>query len=158
MANLYELDAAIQNFELDIDEETGEITNLYELEALQMERETKLENIALWIKNLKADAEAYKKEKDSFAEKERVAKNKMERLKAYLQFSLAGQKFNTSKVQISYRKSTAVEITNLDAIPAAFKKQPDPIPDKVAIKKLLADGDVEMAGAHLTQKTSLVIK
>ena len=78
MANLYELERALAEFELEIDEETGEILNADELDALQMERDIKIENIALWIKNLKADAEAYKKEKESFYQKERAAKNKAE--------------------------------------------------------------------------------
>ena len=62
MANLYELTAQLENFELEVDEETGEITNLDELDALQLERDEKIENIALWVKNLTADAAAIKAE------------------------------------------------------------------------------------------------
>ena len=68
MANLYEIDKKILECITNcIDPDTGEITNSEQLEALQMERQTKLENVALYIKNLKADATMYKAEKQAFA-------------------------------------------------------------------------------------------
>ena len=48
MASLYEINEAIMNT---IDLETGEITDFDKFEALQMERNEKLENIALWVNN-----------------------------------------------------------------------------------------------------------
>ena len=110
MATLYELTDALKNFELDIDEETGEILNSDELDALELERDTKIENIALWVKNLLSDAEAYKREKDNFYSKEKAAKNKAERLKGYLEYVLAGDKFKSDRVTISYRKSESLNI------------------------------------------------
>ena len=83
MATLYELADALRGFDLDIDEDTGEITNLDDLDAIEMEFRDKVENVALMIKNFLSDAEAYKREKESFAKKEQIAKNKAERLKAY---------------------------------------------------------------------------
>lgn len=70
MATLYEIDKQImdcitENGEfIDI---TGDKELLEKLEALQIERKTKIENICLFIKNLKADIEAYKAEKMEFA-------------------------------------------------------------------------------------------
>ena len=55
MATLYEIDESIKAL---IDEETGEIADFEAFEALNLERDAKLENIALYIKDLKADAEA----------------------------------------------------------------------------------------------------
>ena len=67
---LYEIDAAIDAaIEAGTDPETGEITNLEELTALQMQREEKLENIALYIKNLSAIATALKNEIDVLNER-----------------------------------------------------------------------------------------
>lgn len=67
MANLYEINESIvAAFERGIDAETGEILSekaLEELAKLEMERDEKVEGIALWIKNLLADAEVLKKEK-----------------------------------------------------------------------------------------------
>ena len=69
MATLFEIDQAIL---ATIDFETGEILDTDALEALQMEREAKLENIALWVKNLMSDAAAYKAEKEAFEKRENV--------------------------------------------------------------------------------------
>ena len=157
MSNLYELNKAIADFDLEIDEETGEILNLDGLDALQLERDTKIENIALWIKNLTADAKAYKEEKAVFAEKERRAKNKIESLKRYLQDNLDGQKFNTSKVSISYRKSQSVEITDMSILPRMALKEQDPVPDTVVLKDLLRAGTL-VAGARLVDKQNMIIK
>lgn len=157
MANLYELNRQIADFELVIDEETGEITNAEELDQIQMERDEKIENIALWIKNLKADAEAFKAEKQAFADKERVAKNKAERLTAYIQDALQGEKFETTRVRITYRKSQAVEITRPDLLPVALLRVKEPEPDKAAIKDLLKAGAL-VAGAELVERQSIQIK
>ena len=46
--------------------ETGEIINPEQLEALSMERDAKIENIAMWYKNLLSDAEQYKTEASRF--------------------------------------------------------------------------------------------
>ena len=60
--NLYEIDQEIMNC---VDMETGEIIDPARLDELQMDRDIKIENIACWIKNLYADAEAFKTEKQS---------------------------------------------------------------------------------------------
>ena len=80
MASLYEIDQAIMEC---LDWETGEILDAERLNALQMERQDKVESVALWIKNLSADAIAYKAEKDAFAEREKATLKKIESLKAH---------------------------------------------------------------------------
>ena len=49
MRPLYEIDAEIL---ASVDQETGEILDIEKLDALQMERERKLEGVALWVKDL----------------------------------------------------------------------------------------------------------
>ena len=51
--NLFEIENEIMNC---WDQETGEILDSDRLDQLEMERDTKIENIALYIKNLTADA------------------------------------------------------------------------------------------------------
>ena len=70
MASLYEIDNAIMEC---IDPETGEIIDAERLTALQMERDKKIEGVACWVKNLDADAAAYKAEKDAFAARQAKA-------------------------------------------------------------------------------------
>ena len=82
---LYEIDAAIDAaIEAGTDPETGESTNLEELTALQMQREEKLENIALYIKNLSAIATAVKNEIDVLNERRKRTEKKVDRLRDVL--------------------------------------------------------------------------
>ena len=74
-----------------IDLSTGEILDTAAFDQLQMERDEKIENIALWIKSLKADALAYKNEKDAFAEKQKrtfISKASNDRLPSEKQINL----------------------------------------------------------------------
>ena len=157
MASLYELTYALETFDLEIDEETGEITNADDLDALEIERDEKIENIALWIKNLASDAEAYKREKENFAKKEQAAKKKVESLKDYLSMNLRGEKFKTDRVQISWRRSEAVEIIDEAKVPAGWFVPQDPKLDKAGIKAALKDGE-EIPGVTLKEKNSIQIK
>ena len=157
MATLYEINERLINFEFEIDEETGEILNADELEKIELEKQEKIENVALWIKNLKSDAEAYKKERDSFARKEQVAKNKVESLKEYLTAALNGDKFKTDRVTISYRASDKVEIKDESKIDESWLIPQPPKVDKVGIKEALKRGEV-IKGAELVHSNNIQIR
>lgn len=152
---LYEIDKQIQDC---IDLETGEILNFEGFNALQMERTAKLENIALAYKNAKAEAAALKAEKEAFAEREKRAKNRMEWLSGYLKFVLDGEKFKTTKVEVSFRRSEAVcvECDALD-LPQKYLTYKDPEPNKTAIKEALKAG-VEINGCHIESRVNISIK
>lgn len=161
MANLYEIDQEILSC---IDLETGEILDVEKLNQLQMERDLKIEKVALWLKNLSADAEAYKAEKESFAEKEKAAKNKIEKLKDWLSYATGQQKFQTTKVQISFRKSEVVEIQDEAAFIAYAQKQRDdlltykePTVNKTAIKAAIKDGQ-EIDFCSIIEKQNIQVK
>lgn len=49
--SIYDIDAAIVSL---IDAETGEVSDEEAFDALQMERDKKVENIGLWYKDLQA--------------------------------------------------------------------------------------------------------
>lgn len=150
--NLFEYDAAIESC---IDEETGEILD-DRLDDLLMERDEKIENIAMWIKELKAEAEAIKTEKQKLASRQVTAENKMNSLKKYLSDYLAGDKFKTAKVAISYRSSEQVIIEDDAAIPVEFKKVTVE-PNKMAIKDAISHG-VSVPGAHTEKVQNIQIK
>lgn len=154
MATLYEIDNEIINC---IDTETGEIIDVEKLQALQIERDTKIENIALWYKNLVSDAEQYKAEKNAFAEKERIAKNKAESLKKYLDSVLNGEAFKTTRATVAYRASEGVVIDDITKVDDSYLKYADPTPDKTAIKKALKDG-ISLDGVHLESRNNISIK
>ena len=152
--NLYELNAEILAC---VDLESGEIIDEEMLDALVMERDQKVESIALWIKNLSAEAEALKAEKDAFAKRQKVAENKAESLKRYLSNALQGEKFGTTKVNITFRSSEAVNITDITKIPEEFLKYSEPTADKMAIKKMLKEGCL-IDGAELVNNKSIQIR
>lgn len=156
---IYEINEQILNC---IDLETGEIIDIDKLNELQLEKDAKIENVACWIKELKAEAEAIKAEKLILAERQKVAENKAESLKKWLTYALDGQKFKTSKCSISYRKSEAVEVTE-EGLNNLIKEHDElltykaPEPNKTAIKQALKDG-LSVQGVQLVQNTSTIIK
>jgi len=150
---LYEIEEAITNC---VDLETGEIIDEQALAGLQMARDEKVENIALWIKDLKAEAEALKAEKLALAHRQQVAENKAESLKNYLTAFLNGDKFKTAKVAISYRSSKSVNIYDEELIPKDFITY-EPKYNKADIKKAIDDG-LDISGAEIIEKTSIQIK
>ena len=90
-----------------VDTESGEIIDLEAIAALEMERDKKIENLGCWYKNLLADAEALKAQKNAFAEREKAAKAKAESLKGFLGRYLNGKKFETAKVAMSFGGASA---------------------------------------------------
>lgn len=152
--NLFELDAALYEC---VDAETGELIDEDKLNELLMERDEKVENIALWIKNLKAQAVAIKQEEDSLAKRRKVAENKAESLSGYLLRYLNGSKFETPKVKISYRKSESLEVSETAVIPEEWYKPQDPKLDKAGLKKAVKDG-LEIEGVELVEKQNIQIK
>ena len=151
---LYEIDQAIMDC---IDMETGEIVNEELLNDLQMERDAKIENVALWIKELKAEAEALKAEKLAFAERQKVTENKMESLKKWLAYALNGEKFKTVRASVTFRTSDKVEIADIYKLDESYLRYEEPEADKDAIKKAIKAGQ-EVAGATLVSSTSVIIK
>ena len=92
---LYEIDKAIQEaLEGAVDPESGEIIDeelLAAYDQLRMDRDQKVENIGLYIKNLEADAAAIKAEAKNLTARAKAAENKAEHLRNYMQFCLNGQ-------------------------------------------------------------------
>ena len=158
--SLYHIDRAILEL---VDMDTGEIMDYEAFEELQMEREAKLENVACWIKNLVAEGAALRVEEVSLAERRKTIERKIERLKKYLSEALDGEKFETAKCAVSFRKTTSVSIGDL-FYPWAEANAPELLritqkvePDKAAIKEALKNG-MEMVDAELTEGVSLSVK
>ena len=116
---LFEIDEAIANcVKLDgredyVDVSTGEVIDIQALDTLKMERDTKIRNIACWIRNLDAEEKALAEQEKIFANRKKAAHNKKEQLKSYLAASLAGEKWKNNEVQITWKKSYPVEVTEI---------------------------------------------
>lgn len=158
---LYEINETLARMiEGAIDPETGEILiDDSEIEALKMERAEKLENIALFIKNQDALAEALRSEEKTLAARRKACEHKAERLKEYLK--RFGEAFETPRAKVSFRKTKAVDVLP-GFIEWAEASRPDllrhkaPEPDKAAITAALKSGE-EMP-AQIVERVSVSIK
>lgn len=161
MANLFEINKAIMNaWEACVDPETGEINeDIYaEMEALQVERDEKIENIACWAKNLMSDAAQLKAEAKTMADRAASAEKKAESLKRYLAAVLNGTKFETARCIIGWRKSMAVLIEPDADLPEEYvRTKVTTEPDKTAIKAALTSGK-EIAGCSIETRNNLTLK
>jgi len=160
---IYEIDAAIDALMADVDEETGEINfDLEALESLQMERDRAIENLALYYKNVCAEAAAVKTEEDKLKKRREVLTRKAERLENFIQSILRGEKFKSARVVISYRPSKKLVLsegwTEWAATNAPdFLKYSNPVPDKKLITEAIKSGQ-EIKGAELVDSDNIQIK
>ena len=155
MRPLYEIDNEILGC---VDFETGEIVDEEKLEALEMEREKKIEGIILWRKDLLAESEAVKAEAKKLYDRARVCESKADQLKKYIEHALEGNKFKTERCSVSYRKSSGVVIDDIHMLPPeVWKDLSEDWISKTKVKELIEAGN-EVKGAHIEEKQSIIIK
>lgn len=163
MRALYDIDQDILDC---VDLETGEILDVEKLDDLQIEREAKLEGVALWVKDLKAEAEAVKAEADKLTARKKALDNKIDGLKNWLLYALGGEKLKTPRCSVYQTHSQRVSVTDEEQLmgyiyslsaPSAFLRYKDPELNKDEIKKAMKDGK-EFPGAVLEETESVVIK
>lgn len=160
---LYDFDMEIARvFSEAVDRETGEVDDelLAKLDELEMARDHKIEQIACYIKTLKANAAAVKVEKDMLAKRQKAYENKAEGLSRYLSRYLNGQKFTSARCEVSFRKSTRVEMdpgVNILSIPSDYLRFKDPELDKTKAAAALKAGET-IEGLHLEESQSMTIK
>jgi hypothetical protein len=163
MRALYDIDQDILDC---VDMETGEILDTERLDALQMEREAKLEGVALWIKDMKAEATAVKEEADKLNARKKALDNKIEGLKEWLLHALDGEKLKTPRCNVYQTRSQRVAVADEGKLigflktlkePERFLRFPEPELRKDEIKKALKE-DYEIPGARLETTESVVIK
>jgi len=163
MRPLYEIDAAILAA---VDKETGEIIDAEALSALQMEREQKLEGVALWIKDLNAEADAVKAEADKLNARKKSLDKRIADLKAWLLGALGGEKLRTPRCNVYTTHTTRVAVENEAELisflqtldnPEQFLRFKEPELKKDEIKKALKV-DFIIPGASLEETESVVIK
>ena len=174
MSNVWNIDERLVNLiENHFDIETGEIYESEEelakmIDEVAIELDTKIENIGCYIKNLNDEIEAFKKEEDNLKKRRKTTENKIESLKRYLDGYLTAVypndddrrkwKFKTPKVVLGYRKSTTVEVPDLEKLDKNYIKiKTETSADKTAIKDAIKNGK-EVKGAFLKDNINLSIK
>ena len=141
-----------------IDPETGEIVGgTEELDRLQIERNEKIENTALFIKNLKAEAEMIQAEENRLKARRKACENRAEWLINYLTYNLSGETFKSPRVAVSYRKTKSLNVSDIWKVPPKYISFPDPIPDKRAITAAIKAGE-KIEGAELVENMSMIVR
>ena len=163
MKPLYEIDAEILAC---VDPETAEILDSDRLTALQMERERKLEGVALWVKDLNYEAQMVKEEADKLTARKKALDNKIASIKNWLLWALDGEKLKTPRCSVYQTHSQRVAVANEPELikflqtledPEKFLRFKDPELKKDEIKKALKEGTI-IPGAELETTESVVIK
>ena len=147
---IYEIDKAIEELIANaVNPETGElILDNEALDALQMERDQKIENLALYVKDLTATAKAIREEEKA--------------LQQYLTYALGGQKFSTARVACTFRRSETVEcgpefIEWAKKNDVSLLRQKEPEVNRTEIKDKLKAG-MTIPYTALVEKQNLTIK
>lgn len=139
------------------------------LEGIEAEFECKAENVAQYIKSLKAEAEDIKAEEQELAARRKAKEKRAKSLTDYLMTCMKQihrEKIETAKCKLSIRKNAeSVQVLDEDGLAlqlAALGRSElirvkPPELDKTALKKALQAGEV-IDGAALGRTESLLIK
>lgn len=152
-----------------IDYETGELLEEKaneKITQLQLDEAIKIENIALYLKNLDAEAEAINAEEKIMAQRRKAKEKKYDWLRGYLSSYLketGKMKFESAKCLLSFRKSEKLEIINTEKLKQytikhdEYLKYSEPVFDIAKIKTAVKNG-VEIDGVVISEYQNLQIK
>lgn len=167
MRKLYEINKSIEDLLNAVtDPNTGEVVDLDALDDLLMEREQKIENVALYAKDVNAEWVAVTHEIMILQQRADRLKNTEDGLKIYLSNALGGEKFKTSKCDIGFHKSEAVEVdddfiawaSDIENFALHYLKRKETVTaDKTAIKQYLKSGGT-LEHCRLVTKNNISIK
>jgi len=151
---IYEIDQAILDL---MDSETGEVLDVERLESLQIERDAKIENLALWYKQLIAEYEAIRFEFDRLQERMSKKGRKADSLARYLAQILDGKKFERPRVSIGWRTAESVNILDEAAIDSRYIEVTETRRiDRIGIRKAIKSG-FPVPGAEITKTRHIQI-
>lgn len=147
-----------------IDQETGEIN--FEkaqsfIDQLQGDRISKIENIALYAQQLRADAAEIKSKEEVLAKRRKAKENKAQWLEDNIKQSLLAngdKRIETAKIYITFRKSVSVNVFDIEKLDKEFLLVKTQVsPDKKALSEALKLG-LLIPGAELVENNNLQIK
>lgn len=158
MANIYELTSqALMLQQLLEAEEIDEQAYQDTLEALSVE--DKVQSICCVIRNIEAETEAIKAEKDRLAKRQKTTENAVKRLKESLIYHLQATnqaKVKTTLFNVSLSSSKSLKVVDETMIPQEYLiPQPDKV-DIAGMKKAIKEG-AEIFGVEFESKPSLRI-
>lgn len=156
---LYELNESFQQIQTLIEEDQDGLQDT--LESIELAIEEKLENIGKVIKNLEAEANAFKEEEKRLADRRRSLENNIKHLKQYAENSMVvtgDKKIKAGLFTFAIQKNPpSVSVFNDVIVPKKYYVPVDPKLDKTKIKEDLKNGE-NIPGVELKQSESLRIK
>ena len=162
--NLFELDREItacvklEGSDGYVNTESGEIIDTEALDALQMERDTKLRNIGCWVLNLEAEEKMLGDQEKRFKDRKEAVKRKKESLKNYVGAFLQGKPWKCTECEFRFSTSDAVAFNgDIYKVPDDYLRYKEPELDKNKIKKALKNG-VKIPGCSLEERNNLSVK
>ncbi len=156
---LYELNESFQQIQTLIEDGQDGLQDT--LESIEMAIEEKLENIGKVIKNLEAEAAAFKEEEKRLADRRRSLENNIKHLKQYAENSMVvtgDKKIKAGLFTFAIQKNPpSVSVFNDVIVPKKYYVPVDPKLDKTKIKEDLKNGE-SIPGVELKQSESLRIR
>lgn len=152
MNDIYTIDTQLAQL---VDTETGEILDYDSFCTLSIERDRLVEGTALWIQELKRQAEAIAAEIKRLQDRKATIEGRVDRLSEHLGNYLDHQKLQTDLVTVSFRRSEAVivepgaRLTD-DMLRVKYEA------NKPAIKAALKAGQ-EIPGCYLERRISTIV-
>lgn len=157
MSKLYQLTAEYEEiinmlYDPDVDEQVIFDT----IEGIEMEFEDKADNYARLTKNLQADIDAMKAERDRLTMRLQATENRKKRLLQHLEGAMrftGKTKFKTALFSFNIQRNggkqpLAIDTADVYQIPEEFLVPQDPVPDKEKIRTYLEKG-MKVEWAHL---------
>lgn len=157
MASLYQLNNAYAQLQQMIEDGQEGLEDT--LASITDAVEEKLEAYAMVIKNIESDVEGIKSEEKRLAERRKIMENGITRMKQAIAETLQGSgqdKVKTEKFTFSFRKSSKVEVSDINSLPQQFIKVERTISRSELAKALKAGEQIE--GAQLVENQSLSIR
>lgn len=141
-----------------VDAETGELFDEAAIDALDMARHDKIDNVIRFWKNLGAEADALEAESKNLSARARALRNKRDWLEGYLTRHMApGEKFDSVAGTVRWRTSHPLAIdVPISRIPQQFIRVTF-APKKDEIKKALKGG-MEIPGVRLDTCLNIQIR
>jgi hypothetical protein len=161
MIALYEIGSEYRSvLTWDIDSELDAEALCQLLGEIEARFEDKAAAVVAFIRNVDAEAEAYKQEEDRLKEHRVRLEKRSANLKKYLEIEMRGCGFDELKTGLAHLKFVknpwSVDIEPGADIPNQYLRFRDPEPDKAALKTALERGE-EIEGVRLTQTERLRI-
>ena len=168
MRSLYDIDSRIEALlslpeEDVVDVETGEVKRdiWSELDALDIERREKIANIALFIKQAKAEAAMLREYAKQISDRARAKENRVERLIAHTAASMMqydDRIIEDKRVRVTATTSKSVDVPDVSVLPDEYKRVKTTVEaDKAKLTKALKAGET-FEGVYVIEKPTLRIK